>query len=75
VQRFLAELCQEELVVLDASPNGTGADRHAGGSAQKRPYDPLQLHKFTDMEHLLLLDPVHDVDDQMGWPIQKQEAV
>lgn len=75
VQRFLEELCGEDLVVADSSPNGTGAHHHVGGSGQKQPFEPLQLRKFTDMEHLLLLDPVHDVDDQMGWPIQKQEAV
>ena len=26
-----------------------------------------QLHKYTDMQELLLLDPIHDVD-QEGWP-------
>jgi hypothetical protein len=26
--------------------------------------------KYTDMQSLLLLDPVHDVDSQ-GWPILK----
>jgi hypothetical protein len=25
------------------------------------------LHKFTDMQDLLLVDPVHDVGDA-GWP-------
>ena len=25
------------------------------------------LERFTDMEDLLLLDPVHDVEE-MGWP-------
>jgi hypothetical protein len=30
-------------------------------------YRPPELEKFTDMESLLLLDPIHDVD-QKGWP-------
>lgn len=29
--------------------------------------EPPVLERFTDMEDLLLLDPVHEVDDQ-GWP-------
>ena len=32
-----------------------------------RPFESPELEKFTDMEDLLLLDPIHDVDDQ-GWP-------
>ena len=33
------------------------------------PGDPaqLELEKFSDMEALLLLDPIHDVDEK-GWP-------
>jgi hypothetical protein len=31
------------------------------------PFQPPLFEKFTDMEAMLLLDPVHDVDDE-GWP-------
>lgn len=31
------------------------------------------LNKFTDMQDLLLLDPIHDVD-ATGWPMQKEGA-
>lgn len=30
-------------------------------------YEPPKLRKFTDMQELLLLDPVHEVD-KAGWP-------
>lgn len=30
-------------------------------------YEPPELEKFTDMMSLLLLDPIHDVDEK-GWP-------
>jgi hypothetical protein len=29
------------------------------------------LEVFTDMEDLLLLDPIHDVSEEVGWPMQK----
>lgn len=29
------------------------------------------LESFSDMQSLLLLDPVHEVDDQQGWPKTK----
>ncbi len=33
-------------------------------------YSPPELNKFTDMQDLLLLDPIHDTDEQ-GWPIRR----
>ncbi len=29
---------------------------------------PLLLEEYTDMQELLLLDPIHDVDEEEGWP-------
>jgi hypothetical protein len=36
-------------------------------ASSERPYGLPALERFTDMEDLLLLDPVHDVEE-MGWP-------
>ncbi len=74
VQRFLDELQQEDLIVLDANPGGTHAFARPSLQKHKAPFEPFRLQKFTDMTHLLLLDPVHDVDEEMGWPIRKPEA-
>jgi hypothetical protein len=30
-------------------------------------YEPVELQRYSDMEELLLLDPIHEVDQQ-GWP-------
>ena len=32
------------------------------------PGDGLDFETFTDLAHLLMLDPIHDVDPPMGWP-------
>ena len=32
-----------------------------------------KLEKYTDMQELLLLDPIHDVDE-LGWPAIKSET-
>lgn len=32
------------------------------------------LEVFSDMQDLLLLDPIHDVSDEAGWPMQKPVA-
>ena len=62
VPAFLARLVEEELVVLDGGalppappPNG-------------RPVPGLEV--FTDLQDLLLLDPIHDVHPETGWPQQ-----
>ncbi len=33
------------------------------------------LESFGDMQSLLLLDPVHDVDEELGWPISSSSDV
>lgn len=39
--------------------------------APRKPFDPPRLNRYTDMQELLLLDPVHEVDDT-GWPNRPQ---
>jgi hypothetical protein len=41
--------------------------------SDKMEYIEPSLNKYTDMEDLLLLDPVHQVDDT-GWPDKKPGA-
>ena len=31
----------------------------------------LVCESYTDMQEMLLLDPIHDVDDTLGWPMKK----
>ena len=33
-------------------------------------FAPPRLEKYSDLEDLLVLDPIHDVDEA-GWPIAK----
>lgn len=36
-------------------------------------YSPPRLEVYTDLHDLLLLDPIHDVDEA-GWPVAQVEA-
>ncbi len=41
-------------------------------SAGDRPaFEAPVLESYSDMQDLLLLDPIHDVDDA-GWPVANQ---
>jgi len=72
VQELLAQLQQENLVVPfdGAEPfdlTQLNESVPANNSHEKLPFNPPSLHKYSDMQELLLLDPIHDVDDT-GWP-------
>jgi hypothetical protein len=72
VERFISELCAEDLIVandvvgmesLDVSKRAAGGDQPA--------FAAPQLEKYTDMQELLLIDPIHEVNDDHGWPKMK----
>ncbi len=35
-------------------------------------YVPSQFNRYADMQDLLMLDPIHDVDEE-GWTVQKEQ--
>lgn len=77
VRGFLQKLLEENLVVQDASGVGSGLDTNptvASSVDSKKGAiafaDPT-IQKYTDMEALLLADPIHEVDESTGWPHQK----
>jgi Coenzyme PQQ synthesis protein D (PqqD) len=68
VGRFVDELVQEELVAPTARerPHDEAAGAAADGAARTTFEQPV-LNRYTDMQELLMLDPIHEVDEQ-GWP-------
>ena len=68
VRRLLAELEREGLVRADegeAAPAATSSASDNG--AARLPFSAPVLEKHTDMQDLILLDPVHEVGAE-GWP-------
>ena len=65
---FVSELCAEQLIVTTEpkSLNGTHAPKPVAGSRPK--FAAPHLEKYTDMQELLLIDPIHEVNDDHGWP-------
>jgi len=69
---FLGELQQESLIRFvdveessgDLKPETIG---NVGVEAQKPDFKAPVFDRFTDMQDLLLLDPIHEVDES-GWP-------
>lgn len=66
--RLEAELLDEGLIVVCEGDSGTKERPPVSAAPDVRaPFQPPTLQKFSDMQDLILLDPVHEVDAR-GWP-------
>lgn len=63
---LLEELQRQELIAPYPGPPAAAAVPAAAADG-RAPFVAPVLQKYTDMQELLLLDPVHDVDES-GWP-------
>jgi hypothetical protein len=74
VLRFVDDLLQHELIRENDEVDGTAdappAPRQVNGDST--PFEIPVVEAFNDMQDLLLLDPIHDVDEA-GWPRLKDE--
>lgn len=68
VQDFLKDAIIQDLINVTDQPV---AVKPLANPVAKRPFSQPLLEVYTDMEDLLGLDPIHDVNPQQGWPIQK----
>ena len=70
VATFVGELMERKLVV-ETNGEARATEQPVNGSTEQRlAFASPVLNSYTDMEELLLLDPIHDVD-QAGWPMPK----
>jgi hypothetical protein len=72
VNQLLDTLLKENVVISVPAASAPANDEGStpGQLAPQRPFRMPVLSKFTDMQDLLLLDPIHDVDNT-GWPARK----
>ena len=66
VTAFVGRLADEKLVIGTTTPAVATAPSPPTG--ERRPYSPPVIDVHSDMQDILLLDPVHDVDEA-GWPL------
>ncbi len=71
---FLDELQGEALILRDAGGPDSNPMDAVAAPAGKKPFETLRIQKFTDMTDALLLDPIHDVDREAGWPAKQVDA-
>jgi len=70
VHRFLGELQDEQLVVVSESEATVAPSPSDAPAAEGLvSFEPPSLQKYSDMQELLLVDPIHEVDSG-GWPLK-----
>ena len=72
---FIDRLAMEGIIVRRTSNNpatSEAAGCQPSDSSQRRAnrFVEPSLTRFDDMQELLLLDPIHQVDERFGWPNQ-----
>ena len=72
---FISELQKEELISTSKADKAGDIKVECGAveaGGEKPDFEPPLLNKYTDMQNLLLLDPIHEVDET-GWPKTKRD--
>ena len=67
LSRFVAELV-EDTVLLPREAEDVPAAQAADGLSTITEYLGFVCDKHSDLDELLVLDPIHDVNPQKGWP-------
>jgi Coenzyme PQQ synthesis protein D (PqqD) len=80
VRALIDQLLAEELILESSSTvssqvqsggettttsSPVGEEKHESARA---PFVAPVLHKYTDMQQFMLVDPLHDVEQDVGWP-------
>ena len=72
--QLIDELLHEALIVPIQVADGSGSAASAASrTAGSAPFIKPTLNKYGDLQDLLLLDPIHQVDEQ-GWPRMREDA-
>ena len=73
VKKLLEDFLAAELVVAEGNGTGSVAAASSQDVGERVPFVPPSFTTFTDMQDIILLDPVHEVDTQ-GWPHASADA-
>jgi hypothetical protein len=67
VEDFIRKLVDENLIVKDSNETGKNVKQGKVEIPMLARFERPVLQKYSDMQDLLLLDPIHEVDET-GWP-------
>lgn len=68
INQFLNTLKEEQLVIFSNTQKNVV---HKFSVTEKKQFSKPYLDIYSDLQELLLLDPIHEVDEVQGWPKAK----
>jgi hypothetical protein len=72
-QIFFQELIREGLIRPAQTPAASPSLEAASVlTSCTQDAQPPRLEAFDDMAELILSDPIHDVDEDLGWPVKRE---
>lgn len=69
IRQFIARLIGEKLLIEDQDQSD--ATHEATGLARQVSYEAPQIEIYSDLNELIMLDPVHEIDREHGWPLRR----
>jgi Coenzyme PQQ synthesis protein D (PqqD) len=72
ITELLVTLQQEGLVQVSSTKRTVSETPQPLTNGEKTKFEPPILEKYSDLQELLLLDPIHEVDED-GWPSKRDE--
>ena len=73
VRALITELVRAELIIPGSSDQASPPAGNPTDAGDRPPFVPPVLNRYSDMRDLLLIDPIHEVDET-GWPRVKKES-
>lgn len=68
VGAFVDQLRGEDLLIEAVIDDRARSAELPAAVTPRQPFVEPKLNKYTDLQDFLLADPIHDVDEQAGWP-------
>ncbi len=69
IENFLNFLVDEKLIIESNDESIEKGDKENGLNT----FTNITYSKYDDMSDLIMLDPIHEVDEQQGWPVKPEE--
>ena len=73
LKTYIAALLEHRLIEAQ-SRDAVAVQRPISPAGERHPFGGFMLYVHTDMQDLLLLDPIHDVEENLGWPARRGTA-
>ena len=76
VNKLIDEMETENLIIPEESEKNIQINTsqvETNSETERYPFESPRLQKYTDVQELLLLDPIHEVNET-GWPNMKIES-